>query len=181
MSFLHHFIRVIWANFLGWIYDIIYSFKLLNKNQKSKYEEHKKLWKSISTLSELVDFVKGIYIYKYDGPKGYIDHNNFEKEWLTEFGDCDDMAVWTCKKIKEIYSKELECCNVYGFADLSAKPKFWHYDCVYKFKGSNGYVLFNYGRLNKLKDLSELGDKMTLIYGKSYAINKMKVWKCRWM
>lgn len=183
MWFLHHFVRVIWSNILGIIYNIIYSFKLaFNKELRQKCSENLLKWSKIDNLDGLVDYIKNVYSYKYDGPKGFIDHNNYLLEWFTAFGDCDDVAYWIYKKLKGIYEDKLEYCSVHGFADLSAKPKFWHYDCVFKFKGDSKYTLFNYGRLNRVDNLNEaLSDKMVYLYDGTYKFKKMTNWKCLWM
>lgn len=183
MWFLHHFVRVIWANILGMVYNTVYAFRLcFDKKLRDKCADNMEKWGKIDSIDSLIKYIKDVYIYKYDGYKGFIDHNNYNLEWFSAFGDCDDIAYWVFQAIKSIYGDKLEYCQVHGFADLSAKPKFWHYDCVYKLRDEDFYVLFDYGRLHKLPDNKQsLSDKMTNIYGSSYKTNKMTNWKCLWM
>lgn len=182
MSILHHTLRTIWANLFGLFTAIGYGFKFIfSKKARKNYKDNKSNWKNIRDMIDLKNFIKNIYIYKYDGPKGIFDHNNFGIEWYQKFGDCDDVANWVCKKIKELFPKEkIEYCAVYGFADL--KALFWHYDVIYKFKENNSYHLFNYGKMNSLEKIEDAGKTMTNIYSSMYPnIKNMKVWKCNWM
>lgn len=179
MNFMHHVLRTIWANLFGFFVNIKYIFQyLFSKNIRERYKQNKELWDGINSMEELVEFIQQVYVYKYDGPKGIFDHNNFKLEWFVNFGDCDDVANWVCKKIKQIYPNIKEC-DVYGFADL--KALFWHYDVVYKMDDNDSYHLFNYGRLNVITE--NPGNSMVKIYHKSYKLSneKMKYWKCKWM
>lgn len=181
MWFLHHFIRVIWANLFGAFVHLYYAFKMrVDKVMYQDYREHQDEWNQIVTLEELIAYVKTTYFYSWDGYKGLFDHNNFSLEWFYKFGDCDDIGYYVCKKLKAIFENELEYCCMRGFADLSAEPKFWHYDCVFKFKGSDDYQLFNYGDVKTGKTLKELDFIMEKLYNENYKFKKMVSWECKW-
>ena len=182
MWFIHHFLRVIWANLFGFLVHIKYCFEMrFNKDLFNEYTKNQETWNNIRSIQELVMFMSGKYVYKWDGHKGLFDHNNFSFEWFAKWGDCDDVGHYICKKMREIYKDELEYCETRGFADLTAKPAFWHYDCVYKFKNSDHYNLFNYGHIKTGKDLNEIDYEMTKIYCGNYKFNKMVGWTCHWM
>ena len=181
MWFLHHFIRVIWANLFGVFAHWYYAMKMrTDTDAYGQYWEHQDKWNHISSLEELQAFVRTDYEYKWDGYKGFFDHNNFSLEWFYKFGDCDDMGYYAYKKIKSLYGDKLEYCRMRGYADLTAKPAFYHYDCVFKFKDSGDYQLFNYGKIKTGKSLKELDNIMEKLYDKSYEFKKMVSWDCYW-
>jgi len=182
MWYMHHGLRVIWANVFGFFVHVRYM--LLIRKDKQAYVRYKgnvERWNSVIDDNELAEYIKNVYQYKWDGPKGLFDHNNFPIEFFTDFGDCDDVGHYICQKLKSMYGKDLEYCKTRGYAELSAKPAFWHYDCVYKFKGQDEYILFNYGRRNRGKSIEELDRTMEKIYASSYKINELVSWPCEWM
>ena len=183
MFIMHHFIRVIWANLFGGIMHIVYALKLrTNKELWEKYKKNQAKWDAIISDVELAEFIKNDYKYKWDGPKGAFDHNNFSLEFFTDFGDCDDVGHYVCKKLKAIYGDELEYCKTHGFSELGAKPPFWHYCCIYKFKNQDQYILFNYGQRNTGDSIEGIEKIMTEIYSKTYKFKKGVVtWPCLWM
>lgn len=175
MSFIHHFLRIIWANIIGAVYALIYALK-----KDADYKNHLKEWNRVQNISQLADFFRKTYGYKWDGPKGLFDHNNFKREFFSSFGDCEDAAWYAMKKLKQIYGDNLELCSMFGFADLSAKPKFWHYDCIFKFRGNDVYFLFNYGRIQSDASLDGLKGIMEGMYASKYEFKKLEMWKCLW-
>lgn len=178
MRFLH-FLRFFWANIFGLACDIVWIFKIVfNAEIRERYKDNLATYEEVFTMADLVNFFFSRYRYKWDGPKGLFDHNNYKHEFFSTFGDCDDVARWSHKKLKEFGYK---CCVV-GFADLSAEPKFWHYDCM--FTVSDIAFLFNYGKCITLKgyDTKSAAAAMSEIYGKNYKWNKgIKAWECRIM
>lgn len=183
MFMMHHFLRVIWANLFGLIMHIVYLFKVrINKDLWDQYKSNQAKWNAVYSDEDLAEFIKNDYEYKWDGYKGAFDHNNFSLEFFTEFGDCDDVGHYVCKKLKQIYGNELEYCKTRGYAELKSSPPMWHYDCVYKFKGDDKYILFNYGRMNKGDSIDDLDKTMTNIYSKSYRFKEGVIsWPCFWM
>ena len=95
-------------------------------------------------------------MYKDDGLggtpiAGILDHDNSEVEFFTIFGDCDDQAYYSKKKLKELGYKPIRyimCPKLFS--------KNYHFDCLFKIDGK--YALFNYGSLihgNTLKECFE--------------------------
>lgn len=170
MWFLHHFLRSIWANILGVFFNIPY---LANKSYAAKKEQ----FDNIRTLDDLQKWFQETYRYKWDGPKGILDHNNFMHEFICSNGDCDDMAFYACKKLKQLFGKNLYYCKVRGYANLG--KKFWHYDCVFQFYYSGDIYLFNYGKCRTGKSFRELDDIMRGLYSR-YEMDKITSWECLW-
>ena len=91
---------------------------------------------------------------------GMLDHENSKLEFFQKFGDCDDVSLYSCKKLKEL---GYEAKRVW----MSGKIPFmsFHFDCLVKL-GENNYMLFNYGRFVYGKDLEDcmkkLGDSWSL-------------------
>jgi len=182
MWYLHHGLRVIWANLFGFLVHIKYLFVLRsNKQAYARYKGNQEKWNITASVDDLRAFFKDVYRYKWDGPKGLFDHNNYDIEFFADFGDCDDVGHYVCQKLRQIYGKKLEYCKTRGYADLSAKPAFWHYDCVYKFKDENEYHLFNYGYVQSSRTIAGLDDAMTDLYGSSYEFKGLVSWPCFWM
>ena len=179
MSFVHHFLRVIWAN-IGkfFVWDGYKFAHIFSKKVREVYKANLEKWNKIDSFMGLVSFFQNDYKYKWDGPKGIFDHNNSKLEFFTKFGDCDDVGFYACKKLKEIYKDNIEECFVIGFAQLD--KKFWHYDCCFKVKNKNYYQLFNYGRVLIGNTLEEATEKMQNNY-KSYNLTNLKYWKCKYM
>ena len=180
MFMMHHFLRVIWANLFGFIMHVYYAFRIrFNKDLWNQYKSNQAKWNAVFSDKDLAEFIQNDYKYKWDGPKGVFDHNNFSLEFFTDFGDCDDVGHYVCQKLKQIYGKDLEYCKTRGYAELGIK--FWHYDCVYKLKGDTEYTLFNYGQMNKAKSIEELDHEMEQIYKENYDFNGLVSWPCIWM
>lgn len=181
MSFLHHGPRFIWANLFGFFAWIGILFRLaFSKELKDNYKANKFAWDNIKDIDDLCKFFKDVYQYKWDGYKGFFDHNNGKLEFLTVFGDCDDMGYWACKKIKEIYKGRLDFCKMRGYADLTATPPFYHYDCVYRFKDEQDYHLFNYGKIKTGLNIEELDEEMKNMYQISYKFKDLVSWDCNY-
>ncbi len=170
-----HFLRCGWANIFGFFCDIYWLIRItFNTEIRERYKDNLATYNEVWTIADLMNFFTTRYKYRYDGHKGVFDHNNFKHEFFSAFGDCEDVARYACKKLKDF---NYECCIV-GFADLSAKPKFWHYDCMFEIHGLA--FLFNYGHCVPLKsyDTKSAAAVMSEIYGKNHKWKSMKVWKC---
>lgn len=175
MWLLHHFVRVIWANLFGLTMLIKYSVC----DRRELYRQNKKTYDDIDSIDSLIEWTKKVYRYKWDGWKGAFDHNNFNREFFTDFGDCDDIARYACMKIKQIYGDELQYCYVKGFSDLSCG--FWHYDCVYKLQHEYECRLYNYGNIQSAMSLNDLDNVMCELYSAKYEFRHMVSWRCLWM
>jgi hypothetical protein len=175
MWILHHFVRVIWANLFGLITLIKYSIS----GNKDEYLKNKRVYDDITTIDQLIEWTRRVYRYKWDGWRGAFDHNNFYREFFTDYGDCDDLARYACKKIKQIYGDELQYCYVKGFSDLSCG--FWHYDCVYKLRAEYECRLYNYGNIQSAMTLNDLDNVMRELYSAKYEFKRMTSWRCLWM
>lgn len=174
MRFVHHCLRVIWANIIGFFYNVYYFLLVaLSKKHRDTYNNNINKWNNIKTIADVTAYFKENYKYKWDGYKGIVDHNNFKYEFFCANGDCDDVARWSCKKLRQIGID----ADVYGFYDFKAKPMFWHYDCVLSIGGIT--FLFNYGH-NNIVDVSP--DKtMKQIYNRSYKFVDLRCWKCKYV
>lgn len=175
MWLLHHFVRVIWANLFGFIMWL----RCLPRRSKALYKQRRKMWDCITDIDGLIDFIRNVYSYKFDGYKGIFDHNNYPLEFFTQFGDCDDVAAYACRKLKEIYGGELDYCSVRGFSNL--KVGFWHYDCVYKLRHERCYRLFNYGNILLADSIAEIDETMRQLYSRKYELDHLTTWRCFWM
>lgn len=179
MWIVHHFLRVIWANILGFFYNIYYLLLItFSKESRNKYKYNIKCWEEIQNISRLADYIRNNYKYKYDGYKGIVDHNNFKYEFFTASGDCDDVARWVCKKLRELDIK----ADVIGFSDFKSDPVFWHYDCLFCI--SDTYFLFNYGHCNIIKypaNNETICNEMMKIYQNTYKFKNLICWICKYM
>lgn len=175
MWILHHFVRVIWANLFGFC---VWIGKLFTAD-RNLYKQRKMLWNDIKDIDGLVDFIRNVYQYKFDGYKGAFDHNNFPLEFFTQFGDCDDVATYAKKKLRQIYGNDLQYCEIRGFSNLGVK--FWHYDCVYKLRTEYEYRLFNYGNIQTALSLRDIDEVMRQLYSRSYELDHVTGWRCLWM
>ena len=191
---VHHFVRVIWANLLGIVFNIFYLFKQQIKNDlKTKYTNNYNHYKGIKTLSELQDFYRNTYIYKWDGDfskynskltflNGLVDHNNFKREFFSVFGDCDDLGRWSAKALKNIE----EVANIIPIGMYSASENqglFWHYDCYFEKQGKS--YLFNYGNLIEGQDIKDCIKRLLINYKRNIAWDTLdavnfKWWPCYW-
>lgn len=171
MWFVHHFLRTVWANIMGFFFNLAFL------NDKS-YAMKKKQFDELRELTDLQNWFRDVYKYKWDCYKGILDHNNFEHEFICSNGDCEDMAYYACKKLKKMYNGSLSYCRMRGYANLS--KKFWHYDCVFQFNGDGDYYLFNYGNTKSGKSFKELDGIMCEMYKKKYNLDKVTSWECIW-
>ena len=175
MWILHHFVRVIWANLFG----VIMWLRCLPRRSKALYKQRRKMWDCITDIDGLIDFIRNVYTYKFDGYKGIFDHNNYPLEFFTQFGDCDDVATYAKKKLRQIYGQELQYCEVRGFSNLGRK--FLHYDCVYKLRTECDYRLFNYGNIQTASSLRGIDEVMRQLYSRRYELDHVTGWQCLWM
>lgn len=153
MRFFVKFIRPLWAYPIGAIYAAAYGLLFLfSQKHRVKYYVNRARWNSITTLHGLQDYFQSNFKYKYDGPRGIIDHHNIGIEFFMHGGDCDDMAFWACKKLKSL-GIPASVCFIYGNG-----VKNWHFDC---------YIItlkrfFNYGDLTEVASYqAEYGWKNT--------------------
>jgi hypothetical protein len=141
MKFLAKWIRPIYAYPVGLVYALVYSILyIVSKNHCTAYKNNKIAWDSINDFAGLVDYFKKDFKYNYDGPLGIIDHVNFGIEFFIQGGDCDDMAYWACKKMREIgmYARVV---FVYGNGIQN-----WHFDCLFDQWDDFYLKCFNFGR-----------------------------------
>lgn len=169
MFIVHHTVRTLWSMFFGSIYAIFYWFIHF---KSENYKQNKEKWDKIKLLPDLILFFTDVYQYKWDGNRGFFDHDNSIWEFLVNFGDCDDMARFAAKKLRKIGYKARRV----GFFCL--KTKSWHYDCMFVDKDGL-YHLFNYGNIlsGKTKDdCFSIFSQTWKNYPKSDTVN----WRCFW-
>lgn len=172
MFFIHHFIRPIWSALFKGIYFIFSLFKLLNKKNREKYKTNKNFYNSIDCIETLQNFFRTVYNYEWDGWRGLFDHDNSELEFLIDFGDCDDVATYSLKKMKLF--KGIKKCFKVGL--IGPRINSWHYDTY--FETDTGCYLFNYGIFIKGNSLKDCIDNIS--GWDLFPLGKTKFWRCFW-
>lgn len=173
MWFVHHFLRPLWNVPLSLIYLFFYwLYTVVDSQAKETYKQNKSTFDKIKTMDELIYYVRRIYTYKWDGPKGLLDHHNYPHEFFSEGGDCDDVASYVHQKVKEFEGYKP---TIIG---LSSNQKgSWHYDCIIKDTTINKYYLFNYGKIISGNSIKECIDNISWDL---FPVGKTTWWKCIW-
>lgn len=132
---------------------------LLSKKARANYFIGKHAYDNINTYDKLLQYFSTTYKYKYDLFKGFLDHDNTYLEFFMSFGDCDDMANFAKRKLKQLGYHDVIRVNMLGKSMSSG-----HVDCYYKKDGR--HHLFNYGKVitensldNCMKKLKWYNDK----------------------
>lgn len=127
---------------------IFYALKALFN--RSTFLSKKELWDMAydkdASIFKLISFAKISYKYKYDFGKGFCDHDSSYFEWIMAYGDCDDMALYAKKALK---NRGYEAIRI-GLLGHDAKHHLaLHFDCMYKCMDGVDvkYCLFNYGNI----------------------------------
>jgi len=138
-----------WFTVLYWIRPVIahryfgifgfwfflYYFLFRNRDRYNKlYGQYREIRNTIG----LIDWFKKNYKYKYDLLKGFFDHDNSKYEFFTDFGDCDDAALYARDKLREFGIN----AHIIYMIDNTRGMQSGHFDCIYQFECQ--YVLFNY-------------------------------------
>lgn len=135
------FLRIIYSTIFSCFFAIKYWFTT-SFDSKSMYSDNVNEFKSLASLSALKTWAKTIYKYKWDGKYGLLDHDNWKIEFFNDYGDCDDIARWAVKKLRELG-------YVAWRINLTNRDKPFingHFDCMfYDPAKPKEYYLFNYG------------------------------------
>ena len=165
MLFIVKYIRPIWSNFFKLIFWVITFINNFNEIKRLNYEINKDIWNNLKDVADLNFYFKNNYKYNWDGIYGILDHDNSKLEFLSTFGDCDDMGKFSELKLKELGYQAwrifIEGKNIFSN----------HFDCIFKNKDS--YYLFNYGD-NKILDTTNLKSSTLDILNKMYENSTMK-------
>ncbi|MHB8096062.1 MAG: hypothetical protein ACYDEI_00190 [Erysipelotrichaceae bacterium] len=171
IRFIIKYLRPIYAVPIGFIYDLYYMAKGAYNN--SVYNYNMNYWYNIETLDQLINYFFNKFVYVYDGYKGLVDHKNYELEFFSCGGDCDDMAFYVQKKLTKLgyYAKVY---FIYGNGINNC-----HFDCL--FKSEDGLFFFNYGNLIDINHTNKVGSKIDVANKKKYA--KIYGWDnpCKWV
>lgn len=127
------------ANTVIGIPEFIFWFLKSRKNI-NRYKENRKIWNSINTYDGLIAYFLNIYRYKYDLGRGLLDHDSSIFEWCLSGETCDDSAVYSKKKLKQLGLKPIKV-GIYWWK----KGPNIHFDTYYI--KDNKYCLFNYGKI----------------------------------
>src|SRR5574344_412559 len=150
---------------------IFYLIESKTKAKKTAYADNKKYWDSIASLADLQKFAFGRYKYHYDLGWGLMDHDSSKYEWNLVFGDCDDIALYTERKLKSFGYDAIRIGLIGKENGLPAM----HFDCLFIDKATSDWCLFNYGDIIRGSDEKEL----FLRYGSSWSTFKnAKYTKC---
>jgi len=134
------YVRKVLAYPIGLVYLAYYAIlHLVSPKARAQYAINWLRWNNIKTLNDLRDYFRESYKYKYDGYKGLLDHHNFALEFFTAGGDCDDVANYACKKLREL-GFTASVYWIYGNGCFN-----WHFDVMYYDKNPQ---FFNYGRVS---------------------------------
>lgn len=158
LIFITYVFRPIWSNIIKFLFWIICLVIFLRNSTKAKLcELSAKQFDQIKDLGELCNYFRDKFKYSYDGYKGIFDHDNSRLEFFMRGGDCDDMAVYAKRKLKEFGYKPVRVFMMSG-EDL----KSGHMDCFFEI--DNKYFLFNYGRLIEGTDLGNCISNLNNFY-----------------
>ncbi len=157
--FIHHFIRSLWSNYIfGLFFFLYYFFKtVFSRKTREIYKNNISLYNKILNVDELIYFFKNNYKYSYDLGRGAIDHDNSKYEFFYKFGDCDDMALFSNKKLRKM-SKNENITNISRVCIMGKWLKNWHYDTLYAHKES--FNLFNYGNIKTASSVDNTFDNL---------------------
>jgi len=130
-----HFVRPLWSVPLSIISLIITVVKWVYKRDIfGKFKYNLGIWNSISSLDALTNVIKQKYSYR---DEGFFDRDKLLPEFLTHWGDCDDVALHVKRKLKELGLKAFRVF-MYGKGIAHCDCAFYYYDTLY---------FFNYGVL----------------------------------
>lgn len=143
--FIYNIFRFIPVLLFSWIFYIYYFIKHLMKNDE--YKKNESIWNDVvKSRTALVDFIKTRYVYKFDLGNGFMDHDSSKYEWLLNFGDCDDVALYAKRALKKL-GQESYRIGIIWFP--KKKIPILHFDCLTVKRDDNGNIikagLFNYG------------------------------------
>lgn len=153
MKFVYNVIRPLWALPIKFAYFVRYSVVwMFSKKSRETYTVNKTAYNNIKTIDDLCNYFKNNYKYKYDGEfiapfkalNGLLDHDNAEIEFFMAGADCDDMASYSCRKLKQLgYVASVVYLYNTDFKRISNQ----HLDCLFEKDGK--YYFFNYGYLQE--------------------------------
>ena len=178
MWFLVKIIRPIYAYPLGLIFALIALIRVVSDiDLLRQYQDNVRAWEEIKTLEDLQNYFKTRYKYKSDGLGGLLDHHNFSIEFFSGGGDCDDMAFYAFKKLKDITLKSKiftgYMASIYWMYGNGVTQ--WHFDCKYtSMENFNDSFWFNYGLCTK-ETIMDKNDEYKKLYGWKNTIKFVRI------
>lgn len=166
-------------NVLRWIPQILFSilpfiFNLIYAALSRKtYKERKAKWlKAQESYDNLIAFMLNDYHYHGDPLAGFFDHDSSWFEWIMNFGDCDDAALYGKKALKKLgfeayrigimglkYNKRVIDQKTNTVKEKMVNRLSAHFDCLWVTRDSEGNItdvyLLNYGKVVHGKTVDE--------------------------
>jgi hypothetical protein len=103
-------------------------------------------WRDTTNIETLQGWFEHYYTYAADPAAGVIDHDNSQWEFFYRSGDCDDVAMFTAKKLATFDGVSGIKIILLARKDDATKG---HFDCFYKVRQADNTVrhyLWNYGK-----------------------------------
>ena len=182
---MFNILRIIPNVIFGSIFFLFYFFKWLFTSKKT-FNDRKTIWEdACKNIDQLKRFFRTNYKYKYDLGMGFFDHDSSYFEWILNFGDCDDMALYSKKALKKM-GYEAYRIGIIGMTKWKFESKYnlkpvLHFDCLFvnKDKDNNTtYNLFNYGIVVTGKSVEDVLNNLSNIYSSSFPKDHTKVCFC---
>lgn len=182
---IFNILRIIPNVIFGIIFFLFYFFKWLFTSKKT-FNDRKTIWKyAYKNVNMLKHFFRINYKYKYDLGLGFFDHDSSYFEWIFCYGDCDDMALYSKKALKNI-GYEAYRVGIIGMTKWKPKSKHnlkpvLHFDCLFVDRGKDNtitYNLFNYGTIITGKSIEDVFNNLSDMYPSSFPKDHTKACFC---
>ena len=182
---IFNILRIIPNVIFGTVFFLFYFFKWLFTSKKT-FNDRKTIWKyAYKNVNMLKHFFRINYKYKYDLGLGFFDHESSYFEWIFCYGDCDDMALYSKKALKNV-GYEAYRVGIIGMTKWKPKSKHnlkpvLHFDCLFVDRDKDNtitYNLFNYGTIITGKSIEDVFNNLSAMYPSSFPKDYTKACFC---